>query len=264
MKETKDNPALMEEPPPLQTEQVVVEKVAQPNPITVHDGALTPSNSSELNRTIANIAKGGGFPTRFETSAQQIAAYNLAHSLMGGRWQLALNNIAIIKGQMAIYGELPGALAEQTKEVEEKEVFVLDVDYKRICVENKNLSAAPHVGVCLIKRKGRAKKEFTYTMDEATKAGQYPATRRDGSLNNDSPWMKFTKVMLMRKAMALAIKFEFADAMIGTPVCEYDFDVMPDNDGKIKDVTPMSNKAELVNSGFGPSKAAVVEETVQQ
>lgn len=212
----------------------------QPDPIDVIEGALVPQDSSELNRTLANIAAGGGFPARFDTGQKRIAAYNLAQSLMGGKWQLALNNIANIKGQLSIYGELPGALAEQTKEVEEKEVYMIDADRKRICLLNDNLTAEPWAGVCLIQRKGRKLKEFFYTMEMAKTAGQYPAKRKDGSINLDSPWMKFTGVMLMRKAMALGIKFEFADAMVGVPVAEYDHDEMPE----IRTVTEMNVSGE--------------------
>lgn len=220
-------------------------------PIAVKDGTMAPSNNSELMRVVGQIAKGGGFPERFDTAEKRIAAYNMAHSLMGGRWQLALNNIAIIKGQMTIYGELPSALAEQTKEVQEKRVFCVDKDLNEICLKNKNIDADPFAGVCVIQRKGRMLKEFTYTIEEAEKAGQYPPMKWDRDLkkqvpNHDSPWEKFKKVMLMRKAMAMAVKFEFADAMVGVPVAEYDFDVAPD----IKDVTPTIDRAQSLNSRF--------------
>jgi hypothetical protein len=211
-------------------------------PLEVKRGALMPKTGTELTALLGKIAEGGGFPERFKTPAARMAAYNLSQSLMGERWQLCLNNIASIHGQMTIFGELPGALAEQTKEVEEKEVYCIDDKFEKICVEKKNLDAPPYAGVCKIKRKGRALKEFTYTLEEARKAGQYPAmktewkdNKRTGKQieNPDSPWMKFTKVMLMRKAMNLAVKFEFADAMVGVPIAEYDFDQAPD----LRDVT---------------------------
>lgn len=201
--------------------------------ISVQSGALVPTNASELMRTIKQIADGGGFPATFDTDAKRIAAYSLANALMGARWQLALNNIAIIHGKMCIFGELPGALAEQTKEVAEKAVYVVDKEYSKICIANKNLTAEIYAAVCVIQRKGRSKKEFFYTVDEARKAGQLPAAA-------SSPWTKHLKVMLIRKAMAQAIKFEFADAMIGTPVAEYDFDAMPD----MVDVKPTSSAME--------------------
>lgn len=190
--------------------------------------AMAPRTATELTSMLAYIAKGGAFPSRFKTGEERLAAYSLANQLMKERWQLALNNIANIKGQMTIFGELPGAVAEQTKEVSEKLVFVIDSEYNEICMKNRNFNATPYAGVCIIQRKDREKKEFYYTIDEAKAAGQYPAKMKDGSPNPDSPWMKHTKIMLMRKAMNQAIKFEFPDAMLGVPVAEYDYDLAPD------------------------------------
>lgn len=218
----------------------------QVGPVEVVSGALVPKDSSELNRTLANIAQGGGFPDRFDTPQKRIAAYNLAQSLMGGKWQLALNNMANIKGQLSIYGELPGALAEQTGEVVEKEVYRINRDGLKISTENKNLDDEVYAGVCVIQRKGRGRKEFTYTIEEAKHAGQYPAKKRDGQINNDSPWMKWTGLMLMRKAMALAVKFEFPDAVMGVPIAEHDFHEAPD---LMKDVTESRPSSE----NFGKS-----------
>lgn len=232
-------------------EKEAIKPQVVPQSVALKDGALAPANASELVRTIKQIAAGGGFPERFDTEQKQIAAYNLAHSLMGGNWQIALNNIAIIKGAMCIYGELPGAIAEQTKEVAEKKVYCVDAEYNEICTGNKNLGAEPFAGVCVIQRKGREKKEFTYTLAEATKAGQYPS-------GPHSPWTKFTKIMLMRKAMGMAIKFEFPDALCGAPIAEYDFDEAPD----LKDVTPNNasnngDRAKDLNSRFSGSEDAI-------
>jgi RecT family len=245
----QDNPALMDEPPPgvrtgcEQEPEKKIERAAVP----VEAGSLVARDHRELGSILNWISKGGGFPERFKTNEQRIAAYNLSHSLMGAQWQLALNNIAIIKGQMCIYGELPGTLAERTREVTEKEVYLIDSDYKRICIENMNLNSAPFAAVCKIQRKHRAKKEFTYSMEQAIAAGQYPPKKSGGDPNPDSPWNKHLKTMLMRKAMALAIKFEFPDALVGVPIAEYEHDAAPD----LVDVTPPADRAAELNRKFG-------------
>jgi hypothetical protein len=213
---------------------------------------ISPTNYAEFKALVTAVSDGGGFPARFKTLPAKIAAASLATSLMGKRWQLALNNIADIKGQLSIFGELPGSIAELTGQVKEKHVFVIDKDYKEICTENKNLHELPFAGVCKIQRDGRALKEFSYTLEEAKTGGQYPATKWDydnkrSIPNPDSPWMKFTKIMLMRKAMGMAIKFEFPDALVGCPIAEYDFDSAPDLDGT-RDATPTQGLAEQMNS----------------
>lgn len=230
-------------------------------PIAVKDGSLSPQDQTQMRNMLSWIARGGGFPERFDTVEKQLAAYNLAHSLMGSQWQLALNHIAIIHGQMCIYGEMPGTLAERTGEVEEKRVYLITRDYVEICTSNKNLDADIYAAVCKIKRKGRDLKEFSYTIDEAKKAGQYPPMKwvKGGGgrkeHNPDSPWEKHFKVMLMRKAMALAVKFEFPDALVGVPIAEYDFDEAPD----IKDVTPRESKEDRVKMLNERFKAPVIE-----
>jgi hypothetical protein len=236
-----------------ETEQQEVKQEQKPQVIEVVEGSLVAKDHRELGAILTQVASGGGFPQRFDTKEKRLAAYGLGHSLMGDQWQLALNNIAIIKGQMCIYGELPGTLAERTGEVQEKEVYCIDANYNKICTANKNLDAEIYGAVCVIQRKGRVKKEFTYTLDEAIKAGQYPPTKYDKETrkqvhNPDSPWEKFLKVMLMRKAMSMAVKFEFPEALVGVPVAEYDFDQAPD---LIKDVTPNQvDKAQLLNDKF--------------
>lgn len=216
-------------------------------------GQLLPTDHQQLKAILKTIAEGGGLPSRFDTLPKQIAAYNLARALMADRWQLAVNNIASIHGQMTIYGELPRTLAEETKEVSEFHVYVIDKNYKRICLENENLDEAPFAGVCEVQRGQRMKNQFTYTLKEAEKAGQYPPTRWDRKtdkrvVNEDSPWLKYTKVMLMRKAQALGVKFTFPEALAGAKIAEYDFDELPDY-VPVKDVTPV-DKAKLVNEKF--------------
>jgi hypothetical protein len=215
-----------------------------PQPIGLVKGDLAPVNAVELGAMIKHIGEGGGFPARFDTPQKRLAAYNLAHALVGKKWQLALPNLAFIKNQLVMFGELPSALAEWTGEVKEKHTYAIDSAHKKICLENKNLDEAPYAGICVIQRKGREQKEFTYTIEEAKKAGQYPARLRDGSLNADSPWTKFTKIMLMRKAMAIAVKFEFADALMGTEIAEYSYDRAPDLADE-RDVSDSNKGADL-------------------
>jgi len=241
-------------------------KIIEAKSISLNEsGQLQPSDHNQLKAVVKTIAEGGGFPKRFDTLPKQIAAYNLSRALMGDRWQMALNNIADIQGQMTIYGEMPRALAENTREVKEFKIYAIDKDYKEICTTNRNLDSEVYAGVCEVQRIGRDKKEFTYSIDEAKKAGQYPPmkaewvnNKRTGNMiqNEDSPWSKFTKIMLLRKAQAMAVKFEFPDALAGAPIAEYDTDELPDY-MPVKDVTPTVDKAALINEKFNqPSPSA--------
>ena len=219
------------------------------------DQRISPKDHKQLGSLIETIAKGGGFPTVFDNQEKRIAAFNMARALMGDQWQLCLNHMYYIKGKLSIFGELPRAIAERTGEVAEFMVYCLDKNYVKICTENKNINAEPWAGVCIVQRKGREKQEFTYTLDEATKAGQYPAKKSNGETNPDSPWMKFTKIMLYRKAQALAVKFEFPDALLGVEIAEYDHGEAPDLI-PMKDVTNSANREQEVLRKFRDVKEA--------
>jgi hypothetical protein len=226
------------------TEQLREPEKQTPKPeiMAVDDNkVLSPTTASELSSYLSLMAQGGAFPEAFDNQAKKLAAYNLARSLMGKNWQLAINNIAAIKGKLTIYGDLPRAIAEQTGQVEEFRLYTIDSDYQEMVKENKNLDAEVFAAVCEVKRKGRAAKQYAYTIQDATKAGQLPASRAD------SPWNKHKKIMLMRKAMNLGVKFEFPDALLGCPIAEYDYDIAPDLE---KDVTPPS-LADTLNKRFG-------------
>ena len=248
-----------QEPFEVSTADAVVEtKTSTAKAIAVQGGKIQPTTHHELNYILQEIADGGGMPKRFETAAQQLAAYNLARALMGDRWQMAVNHIAPIHGQMMIYGELPRTLAEVTGQVKEFKVYAIDKEYKEICLANKNLHEDVYAGVCEVQRQGRMMKQYSYTLEEARKAGQYPPMKpewvnkqRTGKMlpNDDSPWSKYTKIMLMRKAQAIGVKFEFPDALAGAPIAEYDADELPDY-VPVKDVTPRDDKAKLINEKF--------------
>lgn len=232
--------------------KVETEEISKPvDAIKVKGGLIAPSDHKELGQLISTIALGGGFPVCFDTHEKRIASYNLARGLMGESWQLALNNMYYIKGKLTIFGELPRAIAERTMQVQEFKVYAVDKELLEICLKNKNLNADPFAGVCEVQRKGRSLKQYTYTIDEAKKAGQYPPKRRDGSINDDSPWEKATRVMLMRKAQAMAVKFEFPDSLLGVGIAEYDHDLAPDL-VPIKNVynPGTNNPAEELNNVF--------------
>ncbi len=250
-----------EVPPTKPEEEAPTKETVKRAAIALNEKYLpAPKDNAELRGLIKTIALGGGFPAVFDTEEKRIAAYNLGRALTGDKWQLALNHMAFIEGKLGIYGEFPGALAEMTGEVQEKHVYVLDAEYKKICSENKNLDAAPFAGICIIQRKGREKKEFKFTLNDAKKIGKYPAVKRDGSPSPKSPWNIYTDIMLMRRAMQTAIKFEFPEAIMGVTLAEYDHGYAPDLDPEIKDVTPQE-KAIALNAKF-KTQRVVKEEAV--
>lgn len=191
---------------------------------------LVARDNAELMRMISIFMKGQSFPKTMDTPAKCITAWNMAASFKNVSPQRAMSRMMYINDTLSIWGELPKALAEETKELEDFELYVVDKDYNKICVENKNLHVDPYAGVCFIKRKGRTKNQYYFTMDEAEKAGL---------LNKKGPWQNYAKAMLCWRAQGQGLKFEFGDALMGCEIAEYRFNEAPDLNG-FKDVSPKS------------------------
>lgn len=206
-------------------------------------GAVLPKDSSELVRLARQLIRGGGVPQWYKTDAQVVSAWNYLASL-GLPPQPNLRCVAFINGTPCLFGDGPKALAERTREIEQCRTFVCDEQYVRICFENKNLGAAPFSGVCQIKRKGRDEQSYSFTVDQAKRAGLWE--------KRGSPWISYPDIMLMRRAQATALKFEFADALSGVFIAEYDYNEAPD----IRDVTPEQTGADELKEAFGDTGGA--------
>lgn len=206
---------------------------------------LVAKDNAELMRMITIFMKGQSFPKSMDTPAKCITAWNLAASFKNVSPQRAMSRMMYVNDQLGIWGELPKALAEETKELEDFEIFVVDREYNKIISDNKNLHVDPYAAICRIKRKGRNKNEYFFTIDEAEKAGL---------INKRGPWQQYAKIMLSWRAQGQALKFEFADALMGADIIEYRFnefpelkDVTPSREEKVKDLNDKFSKKEVVD-----------------
>jgi len=163
-----------------------------------------------------------------------------------------IRQVAQIHGVMAIFGDLPLSLAQRTHEVTHLKEQWFDKEYKILCFENKNLDDDAYGAVIWLGRDGETPQSFAFTLKDAENAKLYPPKKRDGSPSPDSPWAKYTKMMLRYKARSIALKSLFADAINGVAIAEYDFDTI---DPEIKDVTPKS-KVSSINDKLGSEEAS--------
>jgi hypothetical protein len=167
-------------------------------------------------------------PKGYESPQQTFAAMEFAIEL-GLRPFSGLRNIAMVNNSPSIWGELPLALARQTKELESIEEFLIDKEYNRICFANKNLNAQAWAAVCQIKRKGQPMVEAFFSLDDAKTAGLL-------SRQKTTPWDTYPKIMLTRRARSTALKTAFADALAGIAIAEYDNNYLPEGP-ESRDVT---------------------------
>lgn len=215
-------------------EAVQTKPVAAPIRIDQQTQQMVARDNSELMRMIQTMMKGQAFPKTLDTPEKVIAAWQVAASLKLPP-AVAIQNLAVIHGSVCMWGQLPKALAEGTGKIEDFELILIDKDHNAIKLENKNLDAEVWGAVCRIKRKGRTKNEYVFTQKDAAAAGL---------LNKTGPWKDYRKIMLSRRAIAHAIKFEFPDAVMGVGIAEYDHNEAPD----LKDVTPnLSNTDDLID-----------------
>lgn len=212
-------------------EAVVKQKAPEVSVMKVNErGAVVARDNAELMRVIKMMMNGCAFPKTLDTDAKVIAAWQVAAALKIPP-AVAIQNMAIIQGSVCIWGQLPKALAEATGELEDFRLILINENQVAISLENKNLDSVPWGAVCQIKRKGRSTNEYVFTMNDAIKAN---LDKKSG------PWRDYTKIMLQRRAVSHAIKFEFPDALMGVPVAEYDMNEAPD----LKDVTPTGDAKE--------------------
>jgi len=218
--------------------QIEVQKA--PQPILLDDkGRMLAKNNSELLRYCGALITSEMVPKQFNKPEKLFGALMFARSL--NLPDTAIRQIAVIHGTPSLFGDLPLAMVQQTGKMTYFKEQWFDEEYKIICFENKNLHIPAHGAVCFAAREGQDVQSFSFTMDDAIKAGVYPPS------SNAMPWAKYTRIMLRYKARSIALKSLFADKISGVAIAEYDFD---ENDTQnIKDVSPQAELADELNKG---------------
>lgn len=215
-----------EEKPVEELKSVTVKESTPSAPTPLKDGLLAPVDSKQLQGMAEFFLKSEALPKQFKNRAQVVMALQYARQIgFVNREMAALRQMTIINGTLSIWGELPKALAEATDELEYMHEEILNKDYKKISVENKNLKDEPWVAICRGKRKGHPESEKFFTMDQAQKAGLLDKT---GSLYKIYPHR-----MIQMRARSLFLKDEFPDALSGIAILEYDYDSTVNDKGQL-------------------------------
>jgi len=157
--------------------------------------------------------------------------------------QKAMGQMSFIKGRLTVYGSLYTALAQRHSQYGEHEIFFVDNNIEKICVENKNLKEEAWACVIRVKRKDSSIwNEYFFSLDDAAVAGL------TANLKPSSPWRKYIKDMLYHKCKYRAFSKEYASVLEGI---DYHEDVIESLEG-FKDVTPRDGgTAQLINEDLG-------------
>ncbi len=166
-------------------------------------------------------------PRAFDTPEKVLTAMQYSYEL-GLKPLTGMRQIAIINGIPSIYGDLPLAMVESSGLLEDIEEYLFDKDYKKICLENKNLDVNIFGAFCRVKRKNRSATEKVFTIDDAVYA---KLLNPDGKSNREC-WAKYPKLMLKYRARSMALKDSFSDVLSGIAIAEYDYNSLGNEDIK--------------------------------
>lgn len=201
---------------------------------------------------IANLYRNSGMlPSQYDSPEKVIVGMQYARELgFKGKMLTAMRQISVIHGTPTLWGDLPLALVLNANVLQEFNEYFVDENGKKICIENSNIKEAVFGAVCELKRNGQKYESF-FTLDDAERAGLYPAIKRNGEPNPDSPWMKYTKRMLKYRARSQGLKDVAPDALMGMAIAEYDFNVIPDGKQIIqKSPENAKNVAQIVDQAI--------------
>jgi len=195
-------------------------------------GMLTPTTFEGAIQFSDTLSKSTMVPKNFQNKPEDILVAVQWGSEVGLPPLQALQNIAVINGKPAIYGDAALALVTGHPEYGGHEEVIDRPD-------------GDIVAVCRITRIVKGEKvvtERTFSQGDAQRAGLW---------NKAGPWKQYPKRMLQMRARGFAIRDAFPDALKGVSVVEEQQDV------PMKDVTPVNPLDQILSPE--PQKTAFTE-----
>ena len=136
----------------------------------------------------------------------------------------ATQNIAVINGRPALWGDAVPALVIASKQCE----------YINMTFENQT-------AICKVKRVNQPEHISTFSMQQAKVAGL---------LEKQGPWKQYPDRMLKNRARAFALRDVFPDILKGLYTAEELIDSLPIDMGNADVVSPINKVAEPIDAGF--------------
>lgn len=136
----------------------------------------------------------------------------------------AVQNIAVINGRPALWGDAVPALVIASKQCE----------YINMTFEN-------NTAICKVKRINQPEHISTFSMQQAKTAGL---------LEKQGPWKQYPDRMLQNRARAFALRDVFPDVLKGLYTAEELIDSLPFDMGNADVVSPINEVTEPIDAGF--------------
>lgn len=180
---------------------------------------LSPENFEHYYRVAKMMAASDMVPKAYKGSPQNVLVAMEFGASLGLVPLAAVQNIAVINGRPALYGDALLAVVQGNP------------DYEWIKETMEKDNSGEKTAVCIIKRKNHDEHRVEFSVADAKKASLW---------GKQGPWSQFPDRMLMMRARAFAIRNLFADALFGIRVVEEVQDYR-----ETRNITPVNAKVEL-------------------
>jgi hypothetical protein len=176
--------------------------------IGMSGGMMSPANVGELIEIAKMIAESGMVPKQFEKKPGAVIVAMQMGAELGLAPMQSIQNIAVINGRPSLWGDAMLALVVSHPDCEDVEEWLDDT-----------------TAHCLVKRRGRAPVERTFSTGDANTAGL---------LKKPGVWTQYPKRMLQLRARGFALRDSFPDVLRGIVTREEAHDIVDQDFEEVK------------------------------
>lgn len=191
--------------------------------VPIGNRGIVPSNMDDLFRFAKAVAVSGLAPKGIETPEAIFVALEIGLEV-GLPMMAALQNIAVINGRPAIWGDAQLAVVRSTGELVLFEEWYEEKG-KRL-PRNPSAFTDDTAAVCRVQRSGYEPAETAFTVADAKRANLW---------SKAGPWTQYPARMLKHRARSFALRDQFGDALRGLRTVE---EAQDDPVSTARNVTP--------------------------
>lgn len=191
--------------------------------VPIGNRGIAPSSMDDLYRFATAVAKSGLAPKGIETPEAIFVALEMGLEV-GLPMMAALQNIAVINGRPAIWGDAQLAVVRSTGELALFEEWYEEAG-KRL-PRNPAAFTDATTAVCRVQRSGYEAAETAFSVADAKRANLW---------GKAGPWTQYPARMLKHRARSFALRDQFGDALRGLRTVE---EVQDDPVATARNVTP--------------------------
>lgn len=175
--------------------------------VSIGERGIEITNMDELWRFATLVAKSGLAPKGLQTPEAIFVAAQMGLEI-GLPLMAALQNIAVINGRPAVWGDAQLAVVRNTRQLEDfEEWFERGPEDKPQRLARNPMDYPDDLrAICRVKRKGQEPTEVAFSVADAKRAKLW---------EKEGPWTQYPFRMLKARARAFALRDQFGDALRG-------------------------------------------------